>query len=1042
MSNLIMKFCLCLFSVIVLHQNLFVDCSGLDKSSGGIGSKAVSGVWSYFSGMASSILKVSSGSQGQAFNMGKPIQFETALNSKFEKFKKSLLSATDQFAYVPVKFPEASAFSGTFIRDVGAYLESWMDVIEPKLEFDGAAHEVLSKHILWIRRKGSKASTSYFIYRPSLAAEMYSSNISPHVEHQEDANRTSERVIDVVKRYPNDQIIFAGIQSGGIVATYHAWMVAGSVVNVCKNLKNYEGELHQVKIFLFDSDCAISETFAKNFPIPAWDILRFYSGLSTSSGVSADRCRFDSMRSVGFAYSFKLGWRDYLFSDSVKVSRRQFYNYFEGEPTLGALSSAAIQVEEDDEFGLKDEGDFGDEPEMEGNLDFDDSESIAASEISMSVDGRVDPVPFANDCRKRSATCTGVSGKALDIEKFTAKGIKLLENSIALSRFFFNNLKDLFRAHNVFYLRRNVNVCAAVLQKQLSNFLLEGQRETPVVERGIQSVSCSVESYVEKTKIATVRCVLESNERDPVKSSILFRTVATNLIDKKISDDEISIIDNGRLDEMTEAGRSYSSSETNSREQFGSGEASGSRKRFGSSESIRFDDSTVRSSRSTVLPLPAEWPKCLSALFEKVSELNIINPMNFEESEAEEDGEKQMKTTLIPCESPQVNTCDFTLLTQPEQFVKLYRTGPSMFFSIFSEVIASHALPRVCENLLQAPQIELKHLGNAEGLMRILNEFFISDSITEINHANVQLNGLEIDQSATNLPDGNAYNVFTASLAEKLSSCLTVSRAMDKIYDCNSRVTLWAGRQHCPEVCKTAASKSAQRIHLCSRVLDCGDGVFLGFRGGKTFGADRPLSEEFSAVHLDAQTVAAYYASFQLKHIDGIAAAFKKNLRFAVFMNEQARNNFLLYEQTRQPSDEISVSGRRPIQNYLKPKAIVSTTVQDSYFFDQQGVVDTENAGDFDDFAVEEEYDDDIGIKEAMQSEQLQSVDEKVQLQAEDEQSVDLVVEQSVDLVTEQSQDQVVEQLQANVDVPLTGQPAATTTTTTTEKKKKKKGKH
>ena len=119
--------------------------------------------------------------------------------------------------------------------------------------------------------------------------------------------------------------------------------------------------------------------------------------------------------------------------------------------------------------------------------------------------------------------------------------------------------------------------------------------------------------------------------------------------------------------------------------------------------------------------------------------------------------------------------------------------------------------------------------------------------------------------------------------------------AVANLYDCNSHLTLWAGRNHCPEVCKYRPSGlGSAPLHLCSRVLNCGEGVYLGFRGCKTFGRERPLSEEFASHSvLNRLSPVAYYSAFHLKNVEGWSSTLKNSFRFALFLSEAAKSNFI-----------------------------------------------------------------------------------------------------------------------------------------------------
>ena len=157
-----------------------------------------------------------------------------------EKEKEKEILADISIPHNPIKFPEASALSPTFIRNLSGHLETWMDLDEIKKL--GSEFQVLSQHIIWIRNSGARTGLSYFIYRPSFEAELDPSNILPHVKYHEEALDTSQSVIETVMKYPNDQIIFAGLQSGGAIAMLHAWMVTSSVPIVLKNLQDYKDQ--------------------------------------------------------------------------------------------------------------------------------------------------------------------------------------------------------------------------------------------------------------------------------------------------------------------------------------------------------------------------------------------------------------------------------------------------------------------------------------------------------------------------------------------------------------------------------------------------------------------------------------------------------------------------------------------------------------------------------------------------------------------------------------------------------------------------------
>lgn len=904
-------------------------------------------------------------------NYAKLFELESGLQQKFNKMSERMKTIDEQLFsdWRPMKFPEASAFSALFVRDIGGYFDSWMDLNESKKLKEGS--RVLSQHILWTRNVGSKSATSYFIYRPSFVAELESSSILPHLRYHAEAQETIQKVIEVVETYPNDQIIFAGLQSGGAIAMLHAWMVVSAVPIVYRNLKDFKGELHQVKVFLYDTDCVLSENYARNFPFPSWDVLRFYSGISKS--IFPHSCRFDAMKALGLSYVYTPSTSVYWFGYGAgsDVDRGKFVDYYDKAMAEFELKEAAENIDN----GISDA--------------FDDNVSVAASEISMSFDGTESrPGRYSNE--QQSHLRSGLTRKtsqppapAKNIDALIEKGIGLLSESVKLADFFFKNSKKIYNEQRTTYLRRNVNGCAAEMQINLIKSLLGKDRESPVVEKGIKDVQCSVEKYDVKTKIALIICTLIS--KDLVKSPILrFRTHLQNEMDQILTEKEIAVALND-WEEISTGDYSIStSSESGSNSiSHASGRARQSSNASNAGDDLLFDDRTIVTGFQEK---SEQWASCLDELFDKSSHLNFINPnsnSNMKEGASVADENlihQQPGRSVLTIELPFATTtyavCEYNLITQPKNFYQLYRVSPSMFFSIFSDVIEAHPFPPVCLNVLDPPNIARKDSGNAEKIAGTLNGFFNSDGSADINHKNVIVNGLEIQESVTNLPSNNPYEIFKPALCGKLAECLA-QKVLEKLYDCNSHLTLWAGRRHCPETCLHRPTvMGAQPLHLCSRVLNCGDGIYVGFRGCKMFGSENPLAEEFSPYSvLSKLTPPAYYSAFHLKNSDGW-----KQFRFAVYFDEDARTTFINTATGSAQSSSASVRSaytgvlsQKKLNNFMKvPPSVQHQAYDDNdneYNFEHNytmggkanSVYEAEDSKqqELSDFVIEEEDNDD-----------------------------------------------------------------------------------
>ena len=812
---------------------------------------------------------------------GKLFQFERNLQSKFTEMEERMSKLSGKEARDIeslrnlIKFPEATSFSSTFIRDIGGFLEFWTDFDESKKTRRGIRK--LSQHILWKRTdnsgsSGSKGSISYFIYRPSFEAELDSSTILPHLKYHAEAQETFDKVSEMIGMYPNDQIIFVGLLGGGAIAMLHAWMAVSSNPILFKNLKDFNGELHQIKVLLFDSDCVLSETYALNFPIPSWDILRFYSGLKRD--LKPESCKFESMTPVGLAYPYVPSMLEYWLptNDPVEITRTQFLEYYAKYSKSSGKAGAILDSDEEDE-------------EIDNGIEevYDDSQSVTASEISMSVDehGRSRTASLRSEQRQSPPASLRKqrSSSSVQVDLLEEKikpGIELLKNSVEIAQFFYKNLKKIYRNHRDGYLKRNVNVCAASMEKSLKDTLTGVENDSPMISQGIKEISCFVKRYDPKTKVALIVCNLIG--KDSISSSILqFRTTVHNEMDKVLFNANISV-DEEDLEGFDDFEKISADSGT-------------TRSARTTSEDILFDD---RSVVTGFQEKSEQWTSCLEELFKRAEHLNAINPFGNHFSSAKSTVETESKSlghSFLPIKLPFSSSdsrCEYTLLSQPKNFYQLFSVSSSMFFSMFSSVIESSPLPPVCSRVLEPPSIPHNKLGNAEFLIQTLNGYFNYDGTAQIDYGNTIVKGLEIVESTTNLMSRNPYDIFTTSLCNKLAECLP-KNAAEKLYDCTAPLTLWSGRHHCPAVCLHRTG-----LHLCSRVVNCGEGVFLGFRGCKSFGVEKPLSEEFEHYHiLNQLNPQAYYAAFHMNHVEGWQASLRSPFRFAVFMSEAATRTFL-----------------------------------------------------------------------------------------------------------------------------------------------------
>ena len=617
------------------------------------------------------------------------------------------------------------------------------------------------------------------------------------------------------------------------------------------------------------------------------------------------------MKEIGLAYDPQFNWYDYFAQTSVQVNRATFVGYYD----------KSLKVIEPEGFDSCENIDHGIIKDC-----FDDS----ASEISMSIHGEDARAGYAQS-EKVQKIKKKTESSVKSIEDLIKPGIELLKFSISLSKFFYVNIKAIYKDHQQFYVQRNVKRCADAMTETLANSLLGNNEKNPVVEKVIKNVICLIDSYNEKTKNAVIKCTLES--KDAVKSSVLiFQTFVQNQIDAIIAQNNVQIIEND-WDEISMLDRSISSS---SESFYMMPKIGNDRSRVGSiahaEENNLFDDRTLFSGFNE---RSEQWTQCLGELFSNAKHLNFINPISAEiedehssaksSSNQEACGKSFLKINLPYSMTDAV--CEYSLRTQPSNYYQLYRTSSLMFFSIFSDVIKSTEFPPVCQGILEPPNIAHKNIGNAESIAKTLNGYFNSDGTYQINPKNVAVNGLEIQESATNLPSNNPYEIFKPSLCGILADCLNPNKVIEHLYDCKSHLTLWAGRQKCPEVCSYHRSGNSnsnrKKIHLCSRVVNCGGGVFLGFRGGKTFGTEKLLSEEFESVNfLSENTPAAFYAAFQLKDVNGLMSNVQKPFRFAVFFNESAKSTLVDVQNSSDQSVQTfgSLRKRSKSENFTKLK--------------------------------------------------------------------------------------------------------------------------
>jgi hypothetical protein len=124
------------------------------------------------------------------------------------------------------------------------------------------------------RREAAKSKGSSAIPQPS----DFVPPLDPQLSYYEEAACSVERLInEAILPNPTDQFIFVGFGGGAAVAVLQTWLILGQVHKLAANLVNFGGELHQIKLLLFNAERVLTSSRVEQYPVPACDVLRFNS---------------------------------------------------------------------------------------------------------------------------------------------------------------------------------------------------------------------------------------------------------------------------------------------------------------------------------------------------------------------------------------------------------------------------------------------------------------------------------------------------------------------------------------------------------------------------------------------------------------------------------------------------------------------------------------------------------------------------------------------------------------------------------------------
>lgn len=781
--------------------------------------------------------------KGKNAQLSKLIDYEHNLinganpNSKFE-YDLSLPRSA------PVQFPEASAVREYVVDKAASYLSHWVDNNPGCLD---DACSAIAPHVLYCRpddcksrvvpspagmerdrtfsqgsiglgkklarpsetssSPGYEARTSFLIFRPSFAAELHKLNDPSSFEidtYIDESKQVAPSVIEAISRNPNDQIIFVGLQGGAAVALFSALHALANVETLLYNHLHYDKELHQIKLFLFESECILTETTASSFPIPAWDILRFYTPNHES-----ERCQYNGMKHVGLLYQPPPSYVRSLVSVLEKMNnsvpntmREKFIGYNNNKSIISQPSNGLSRLNV-----LNLNSDVHNAAAAANNADDDDAVS-EMSEATGVTHQRMPEVAFA----PKSSSSSSLSDQV-------TQGAKCLAKSVDRSIFFKGDAAKIYASKRRHFLQRDVDNCAVHLTNQLkTNFVITANEPDANNRHGIKSVDCKVTDYSILTQLAVVVCTLTGHDGISSKS-LRFQLTVEKVGKSTHSQSTFAVTDD--LNEV--AARLAADAAAEKLLEKERGNAVDDDDDDGRSASIFFPGTM------TVADEHRNFDTCLRDLFMNVDYLSYLNPIqnqflnlpssrSISSAQSSSNGKLTISSQLP--HSTEMCKCKFTLKTTVNDYTGMFQVTPHVFFSLFSSSKVLSPLPPTCEGIISAPKIDVNERGNAEQIINMLIELFHRNTPPSLAHPQDIIATMG-DYQAT-----NPYVAFSPAMQTRISSCLAESPA-DRLYDCTSPLTRWAGRLVCPAYCLNGS----QGPHLCSRVLYCGQGLFLAFRG-------------------------------------------------------------------------------------------------------------------------------------------------------------------------------------------------------------------
>lgn len=240
-----------------------------------------------------------------------------------------------------------------------------------------------------------------------------------------------------------------------------------------------------------------------------------------------------------------------------------------------------------------------------------------------------------------------------------------------------------------------------------------------------------------------------------------------------------------------------------------------------------------------------DWNACIAQIMKDSSSLKLIDPSNRDSIHVFEYTKKY---------SDKSGFCAARLRSTTQVLKELYSFSPALFYQLFyASGRFRREIPKECLRLVEPKTISESEMGNADALYKSVKQFTkeLSNIVTYKNPA-IGTENFDVTGYWSSIPSEYPQSEvleFPSCMQPLMSILLNcIAEKSTSLVDCREKENQVTGTDFCPAVCSDPRAP-----YSCSRVMNCGSGVAVGFRGDGRLGVSSARNSFNRRIKIDTK---------------------------------------------------------------------------------------------------------------------------------------------------------------------------------------------